>query len=233
MQFRVEAFINGVVWTQYESPVDIRHGALVTNLGNVEVEREDKCYLHHAFDFWPIYPDYRRLVGYWRVRVSIASYNPSRVADAVAKIKSGSGIPDVQVQGITIGLPATDTEARLEKLLTDITADGKLDHIVVTSGTLSGGMEGLVRGLALDMAPLKVNVVNPGAAETELRGEDGGGAQAYQEVLGADGTARESGTPGEVAEASVYLVRDSNITGAGVASSGGVVVQNFLMAKIS
>ncbi|RYP68561.1 hypothetical protein DL770_008426 [Monosporascus sp. CRB-9-2] len=182
-----------------------------------------------------LYRDYRRLVGYWCVRVSIASSNPSRVADAVAGIKSECGIPDAQVQGFTIDLPATDTEMRLEKLLTGITADGKVDHTVVTASStsrqslaeadrdnllelaqlylvapeltvklaprflkqsyasnlvfcsgrrfrkpvkewpaaaaLSGGLEGFVGWLALDMAPLKVSIVNPGATETELRGK--------------------------------------------------------------
>ncbi|RYO75867.1 hypothetical protein DL766_009086 [Monosporascus sp. MC13-8B] len=155
----------------------------------------------------------------------------SGIGAAVAKlassrvIKSESGIPDAHVQGFTMDLSATDTEARLEKVLLDVTADGKLDHIVVTAGStsrrsiaetdrdnlleltqlylvapaltaerasslvfcggrgsrkpikgspaaaaLSGGLEGLVHGLALDMAPLRVNVVNPGAAETELWG---------------------------------------------------------------
>ncbi|RYP52394.1 hypothetical protein DL768_002425 [Monosporascus sp. mg162] len=172
-------------------------------------------------------------VGYWCIRVFIASSNSSRVADAVAKIKSESGIPDAQVQGFTIDLPVMDTEARLAELLTDVTADGKFDRIVVTAGSTSwrsiaetyrdnlleltqlylvvpaliaalaprflklryasnlvfcggrgfrksirdgrrrrpslAGWRDLVRGPALDMVPLKVNVVNPGANETELR----------------------------------------------------------------
>lgn len=168
------------------------------------------------------------------VRVFIASSNPTRVADAVARIKSESTIPDAHVKGFTIDLSHPDIETRLEKLLIGATADDKLDHIVLTAGgasmrpiaktdrdyilgqaqlslvapvlvaklaqrflkrnytsslmfcggrasgkpikgwpaaaCFSAGLEGLVRALALDLAPLRVNVVHPGATETELWG---------------------------------------------------------------
>jgi len=69
--------------------------------------------------------------------MSIASSNPSSVADAVVKIKSESAIPDARVKGFTVDLSHPDIETRLEKLLTDATADDKLDHIVLTAGRAS------------------------------------------------------------------------------------------------
>src|ERR1700712_4203610 len=69
-------------------------------------------------------------------RVSIASSNPIRVADAVTRLKSFS--PGAQVAGYQIDLRQDDTEARLEKLFAEVVLASddshKLDHIVFTAG---------------------------------------------------------------------------------------------------
>ncbi|RYP00480.1 hypothetical protein DL764_006501 [Monosporascus ibericus] len=159
------------------------------------------------------------------------------------------------------------TEACSEKLLTNVTADGKLDHIVLyfvapvltakltpqflkpsyasnlvfcdgrgfrkpirgwpAAASLSGGLEGLVRGLALalDMAPLKANVVNPGETETELRGKTVEERKRTIEYMAQTVLSGRAGSPGGVAEAFIYLVRDSKIMGVSVESSGGMIVK--------
>ncbi|KAJ5635559.1 uncharacterized protein N7484_008872 [Penicillium longicatenatum] len=175
-----------------------------------------------------------RLAAEQGARVSIASSNPTRVANAVAKIQSQASIPDTHIRGYTIDLSLPDIEQRLEGLLAQITADFRLDHIIVTAGraamlpitkadreymlgqaqltivvptllaklaprflkpsytsslvfcggrlgekpikgwpaaaAYAAGLDGLTRALALDLAPLRVNVVHPGATETEIWG---------------------------------------------------------------
>ncbi|KAK0735116.1 hypothetical protein B0T26DRAFT_798781 [Lasiosphaeria miniovina] len=89
----------------------------------------------------------------------------------------------------------------------------------------AAGLEGLARGLALDLAPLRVNVVHPGATETELWGPTPEDRKGARDFFAKTALLGKVGTPDEVAEAFVYLMRDSNTTGATINSSGGIAVQ--------
>ncbi|KAJ9137864.1 NAD(P)-binding protein [Pleurostoma richardsiae] len=90
---------------------------------------------------------------------------------------------------------------------------------------MAAGMQGVVRSLALELAPaLRVNMVQPGATDTELWGAGEQRAQLREAVtkmalLGKPGTAEE------VAEAYMYLMKDSNATGSCVKTDGGVLLQ--------
>jgi NAD(P)-dependent dehydrogenase (short-subunit alcohol dehydrogenase family) len=83
----------------------------------------------------------------------------------------------------------------------------------------------LTRALALDLAPLRVNVVHPGATETEIWGPTPEQRRGTREFFASTALLGKVGTPEEVAEAFVYLLKDSNITGTSLHSSGGVLVQ--------
>jgi NAD(P)-dependent dehydrogenase (short-subunit alcohol dehydrogenase family) len=221
------------------------------------------------------------------VLVHVASSNPSRVADAVKAIESS--VPRAQVKGFVIDLSSSDVEARLDKLLSDITATGtKLDHIIHTANTLdlrplsevtvdylrnngqfgfivpvllaklaprflnssykssliftsgrvaekpvqgytvpagwAAALLGLTRALALDLAPIRVNVVSPGATDTEMWGTDEQRAQRRQ-ILKNVALLGKAGTAEEVGEAYIYLMKDFNNTGTCISTSGGVLIQ--------
>ena len=66
------------------------------------------------------------------VRVAIASSRETKVNNAVERLKSV--FPNGQVTGYVAKLGGDDTESCPEKLLTDATAVGPLDHIVYTAG---------------------------------------------------------------------------------------------------
>jgi NAD(P)-dependent dehydrogenase (short-subunit alcohol dehydrogenase family) len=70
-------------------------------------------------------------------RVSIASSNPTRVANALAKLKVAS--PTAEIAGYTCDLSHEDVEDRLEKLFADVTTatGSQLDHIVFTAGMIN------------------------------------------------------------------------------------------------
>ncbi|KAL2822474.1 hypothetical protein BJX63DRAFT_376618 [Aspergillus granulosus] len=89
----------------------------------------------------------------------------------------------------------------------------------------AAALDGLTRALALDLAPIRVNVVHPGATETELWGATAEERKATREFFASTALLGKVGAPGEVAEAFVYLLRDSNVTGDSIHSSGGVLVQ--------
>jgi NAD(P)-dependent dehydrogenase (short-subunit alcohol dehydrogenase family) len=123
-----------------------------------------------------------------------------------------------------------------------ITAGQHMPLTVSSSITLTGGtntykplpgwsygaswgsvLDGLVRGLAVDMKPLRVNLVVPGAIHTEL-------LQRYVDNVGEEGTKKlmtgvsltdNFGQPEDIAEAYGYIMRDRFATGSFVTCDGG------------
>ncbi|KAL3495475.1 hypothetical protein BJX62DRAFT_233468 [Aspergillus germanicus] len=221
--------------------------------------------------------------------VSIASSNPTRVSNAVERLKSAHpSLEESYIRGFTIDLNTSNIEMDLEALLTTVTGTGKINHIILTAGratmrpltaighpyiqnelllplivpsllaklaprflelsytsslTFYGGrlgtkpsrgwpmgaacsasLDGLTRALALDLAPIRLNVVHPGATETELWGSLGGAdrqkTREYFEKTSLLG--RVAGSE-DVAEAFGYLIRDWNATGRVCILVGGSV----------
>jgi NAD(P)-dependent dehydrogenase (short-subunit alcohol dehydrogenase family) len=88
----------------------------------------------------------------------------------------------------------------------------------------AAGIYGLTRALALDLAPVRVNVVSPGATETELWGDEGKRKQ-MREMMTGRMLLGKVGDAEEVAEAYVYLMKNTNSTGSVVGSDGGSFLQ--------
>lgn len=82
----------------------------------------------------------------------------------------------------------------------------------------AGAIEALSRGLAIDMAPVRVNVVSPGAIYTELLA---GMGEAMVGKFG-EGTLRKTvGTVDEAAEAYLFSMRSAFMTGEVIKIDGG------------
>ena len=81
-----------------------------------------------------------------------------------------------------------------------------------------GGIEGMDRGLAVDLAPVRVNVVSPGAVKTELF--EGVPEEVIEKFRKGTKTGRV-GRPEDVAEAYLYCMKDGFVTGSLVSSVGG------------
>ncbi|KAI8627217.1 putative short-chain dehydrogenase [Xylariaceae sp. FL1651] len=82
----------------------------------------------------------------------------------------------------------------------------------------ASNLEGLTRGLAVDMAPLRVNLVAPGVVKTEaMRNVP---EQALDHLAKAT-TVKRLGRPEDIAEAYVYLMKDGYATGSILNSNGG------------
>ncbi|KAL8941819.1 MAG: hypothetical protein Q9216_002019 [Gyalolechia sp. 2 TL-2023] len=113
---------------------------------------------------------------------------------------------------------------------------GPQSSIALTGGTISNkpvkgwstmaawgsGIEGMARGLAVDLAPIRVNMICPGPVLTELL--DGFPKEASSAALQryADETlVGRMGKPEELAEAYLYTMRDSFATGVVITSDGG------------
>ena len=85
-----------------------------------------------------------------------------------------------------------------------------------------GALEGAMRGLAVDLAPIRVNAVSPGAVNTELFGGipkeklDG-----VLQMMAKASLVGEVGTPEDLAESYLHLMKNKFITGTITHSDGG------------
>lgn len=85
-------------------------------------------------------------------------------------------------------------------------------------------LQGVVRGLAVDLKPVRVNLVQPGLVDTNLWANSGIGEEAKQQFLKhaeASVPTGKVGTVEDVAEAFLYCIKDTNVTGETINSSGG------------
>ncbi|MCJ1302053.1 hypothetical protein MMC08_004854 [Hypocenomyce scalaris] len=118
---------------------------------------------------------------------------------------------------------------------------GPAASLTLTTGTVSekpiagwsvvapyaGGLHSMMRNLALDLKPIRVNLISPGAVETELW--DSLGKEEFEALK--EGHRKKSATgqigqPGDVAEAYLYVMRDRNITGSVISTNGGALVMS-------
>lgn len=94
---------------------------------------------------------------------------------------------------------------------------------IITS--FATGLQGMTRSLALDLKPIRVNLVSPGAVDTELW--DSMGEEAKQSLLKQIGSKLATGRvpgPEDIAESYLYLMKDSNITGSMISTNGGTLL---------
>lgn len=90
---------------------------------------------------------------------------------------------------------------------------------------MSSAVEGLARGLALDLKPVRVNAVAPGAVHTELFAlfpkEH---LEPALEMFRKASTTGTVGKPEDLAESYIYLMKDQFVTGSVIESNGGALI---------
>jgi NAD(P)-dependent dehydrogenase (short-subunit alcohol dehydrogenase family) len=100
-------------------------------------------------------------------------------------------------------------------------AEKPLPEYTVLAGYAAGNA-GVTRNLALDLAPIRVNQVNPGSVLTELWGPNG--ADRVQEMA-KNTLLGKVGTPEDTAEAYIYLMKDTTANGTVINNSGGELLR--------
>ncbi|KAL8954133.1 MAG: hypothetical protein Q9222_000015 [Ikaeria aurantiellina] len=114
---------------------------------------------------------------------------------------------------------------------------GPTSSITLTTGTVSqkpiagwsivgpyaSGLHGMARGLALDLAPIRVNLISPGAVDTEMwNSMTQEERQGFKNDIETNRTTTgKIGLPEDVAEAYLYVMRDRNCTGSIITTDGG------------
>ena len=124
----------------------------------------------------------------------------------------------------------------IAKLAPKYLSSGPASSITLTSGTIGAkpmpnwtlqaaygtGIEGMTRGLALDLKPVRVNVVSPGAVLTEAFDHISENVrEGFVQQMKAATTTGEMGRPEDVAEAYLYAMKDRFVTGAVISTDGG------------
>ncbi|EXJ67145.1 uncharacterized protein A1O5_09792 [Cladophialophora psammophila CBS 110553] len=121
-------------------------------------------------------------------------------------------------------------------------APGPASSITLTTGSVSekplpnwavvasyaSGLYGMTRSLALELKPVRVNLISPGGVDTELWEAslgDKGKVKAALDGMRAHVATGEVGRVEDVVEAFLYVLKDRNVTGTCIRSDGGV----FLM----
>lgn len=116
---------------------------------------------------------------------------------------------------------------------------GPASSITLTSGSVSrkpnkdwsivasyaAGSHGMMRNLALDLAPIRVNLICPGAVLTELwDGMPKERMESFMEQIKGKCTTGELGRPEDVAESYLYVMRDWNVSGSVIDTNGGFLL---------
>lgn len=88
--------------------------------------------------------------------------------------------------------------------------------------SFASGLHGMTRNLALDLKPVRVNLVSPGAVLTELwDGMPPDAKEAYLKHVSANALTGTIGKPEDVAHTYLWLMQDKNVTGHIAVSDSG------------
>lgn len=95
----------------------------------------------------------------------------------------------------------------------------------VLQGAINAALEALARGLALELAPVRVNAISPGLVDTPLWSRmDEEARKAMFAKVGASLPAGRVGVPEDIANAAIYLMTTGFATGSVVRVDGGGVI---------
>lgn len=88
----------------------------------------------------------------------------------------------------------------------------------------AGGLHAMTRNLALDLKPTRVNLVSPGAVDTELWSAIGDQKEALLAEMGKRTLTGKVGQVQDVVEAYLYVLKDENNTGSCISTNGGGII---------
>lgn len=104
---------------------------------------------------------------------------------------------------------------------------GTATHKPIPSGNVvtasCGAVEAFARGLAIDLAPIRVNAIAPGLIATPLHERQGGkeaGAKRVQQMASRL-PLRRAGRPEDIADAVLFLMKNQFVTGTTLTIDGG------------
>jgi NAD(P)-dependent dehydrogenase (short-subunit alcohol dehydrogenase family) len=95
----------------------------------------------------------------------------------------------------------------------------------VLQGAINAAIEGLVRGLALDLAPIRVNAISPGFTNTPLySGMEVQEKEAMIKKMAASLPVERVGEPEDLAQAILFAMSNPYLTGVTIRVDGGTAI---------
>ena len=94
----------------------------------------------------------------------------------------------------------------------------------IAIGAVGGAVEQFVRGIAAEIAPIRINTVAPGFIDTPMVPLQGAEREALYSKLTSDHLIPRPGQPGEVAQGIVFAVENDFITGTTIDVDGGLLL---------
>ena len=91
----------------------------------------------------------------------------------------------------------------------------------IALSAVGGAIENLVRGVAKEIAPKRINSVSPGLIDTPMFSQEGDDRKIFLNSLTEANTIKRAGKPEEVAKGIIFVIENDFVTGTIVDVDGG------------
>ena len=91
----------------------------------------------------------------------------------------------------------------------------------IALSAVGGAVENLVRGVAKEIAPKRINSVSPGLIDTPMFSQEGEDRKIFLNSLTEANTIKRAGKPEEVAKGIIFVIENEFVTGTIVDVDGG------------
>lgn len=91
----------------------------------------------------------------------------------------------------------------------------------ISLSSVGGAVEAMVRALATEIAPRRINVVSPGSIDTPMVAVEGDARTELYKNMTADNLIPRAGTSEEVAQGIVFMIENDFVTGTTIDVDGG------------
>ena len=91
----------------------------------------------------------------------------------------------------------------------------------IALSAVGGAVENLVRGVAKEIAPKRINSVSPGLIDTPMFSQEGEDRKIFMNSLTEANTIKRAGKPEEVAKGIIFVIENEFVTGTTVDVDGG------------
>ncbi len=91
----------------------------------------------------------------------------------------------------------------------------------IALAAVGGAVENLVRGVAKEIAPKRINSVSPGLIDTPMFSQEGEDRKVFLNSLTESNTIKRAGKPEEVAKGVIFVIENEFVTGTTVDVDGG------------
>ena len=91
----------------------------------------------------------------------------------------------------------------------------------IALSAVGGAVENLVRGVANEIAPRRINTVSPGLIDTPMFSQKGADRKAFIESVTASHSIKRAGKPEEVAKGIIFVIENDFVNGTTVDVDGG------------